>query len=261
MRMGRNLQYNRGEMRALFLTLACAALVLAQPGAKTHTATKTGTKAGAAPASRNLLNPAALRATAPAEYKVKFTTTKGDFVVEVHRDWAPNGADRFYNMVRAGYFDGVRFFRAVQGFMVQFGISPRVDVNRAWLNAKIKDDPAKPGISNLRGYVSFASAGPNTRTTQVFINLVDNQRLDPMGFTPFGKVVEGMETVDKFYTGYGEATTNDQGNILNGGEAYLAKKWPNTDKILTARVEPGAEPAKPAAAKRPATKAATPAKK
>lgn len=263
MRMGRHLQYNRGEMRALFLTLVCSALLVAQP-AKTGAASKAGAKTAPAPAARNLLNPAALRATAPAEYKVKFTTTKGDVVVEVHRDWSPNGADRFYNMVRAGYFDGVRFFRAVKGFMVQFGISPRVDVNRAWLNAKIKDDPAKPGISNLRGYVSFASAGPNTRTTQVFINLVDNQRLDPMGFTPFGKVVEGMENIDNFYTGYGEATTNDQGNILNGGEAYLAKKWPMTDKILTARVEPGAAPAtpapKPAPAKRPAAKAA-PAKK
>jgi len=187
-------------------------------------------------ASAEILTPAALRAPAPPEYNVRFTTSKGDFVIEVHRDWAPNGADRFYNLARAGYFDGVRFFRAVKGFMVQFGISPRVDVNHAWLNANISDDKAKPGISNKRGFVSFASAGPNTRTTQVFINLADNSRFDSMGFTPFGEV-EGMETVDKFYMDYGEAPTNDQPNILNGGEAYTAKRWPNTDKILTARIE------------------------
>ncbi len=243
-------------MKALFLAALCSVIALAQTASKTG-ASKTGTaKTGAASSNPRLLTPAALKAQAPPQYKVKFTTTKGDFVVEVHRDWAPNGADRFYNLVRANYFDGVRFFRAVKGFMVQFGISPRVDVNRAWLNANIKDDKANPNVHNQRGYISFASAGPNTRTTQVFINLVDKSRLDPMGFTPFGQVIEGMETVDKFYMVYGEATTNDQEAIMNGGETYVAKKWPNTDKILTARSE-GA-PAPPAAKK---AAPAAPAKK
>jgi peptidyl-prolyl cis-trans isomerase A (cyclophilin A) len=246
-------------MRAFIFTVLCTSLAFAQTAPKTGAPKAGGSKTGAAKsgASTNpkLLTPAALRAPAPPEFKVKFTTTKGDFVMDIHRDWAPNGADRLYNLVRAGYFDNVRFFRAVKGFMVQFGISPRVDVNRAWLNANIKDDKAKPGIGNKRGFVSFASAGPNSRTTQVFINLVDNSRLDPMGFTPFAEVVEGMDTIDKFYMDYGEATTSDQENILNGGEAYLAKKWPNTDKIMTARVE--GTPAAPA----PAKKAAPAAKK
>jgi peptidyl-prolyl cis-trans isomerase A (cyclophilin A) len=247
-------------MKALLLAALCAAGMFAQTSSKAASS-KTGAAKGGASTNPKLLTPAALKAPAPPEYKVKFTTSKGDFVVDVHRDWSPNGADRFYNLVRANYFDGVRFFRAVKGFMVQFGISPRVDVNRAWLNANIKDDKAKAGVSNKRGFVSFASAGPNTRTTQVFINLVDNSRLDPMGFTPFGEIVEGMETVDKFFMDYGEATTNDQENILNGGEAYLAKKWPNTDKILTARIE-GAPAAAPAAAKKSGTASkAEPAKK
>jgi peptidyl-prolyl cis-trans isomerase A (cyclophilin A) len=235
-------------MKAIFLAALCSVLAAGQ------TATKSGAaKGGAASSNPKLLTPAALKAPAPLEYKVKFTTTKGDLIIDVHRDWSPNGADRFYNLVRANYFDNVRFFRAVKGFMVQFGISPRVDVNRAWLNANIKDDKANPNVHNKRGFVSFASAGPNTRTTQVFINLVDNSRLDPMGFTPFGEVVEGMETVDTLYMDYGEATTNDQENILNGGEAYMAKKWPKTDKIMTARIE-GAPAAAPAAKKAPPAK-------
>ncbi len=246
-------------MKALLFAGLCALFAFGQTAPKTG-APKTGTAKGGASTNPKLLTPSALKAQAPAEYKVKFTTTKGDFVVDVHRDWAPNGADRFYNLVRANYFDGVRFFRAVKGFMVQFGISPRVDVNRAWLNANIRDDKANPNVHNQRGFISFASAGPNTRTTQVFINLVDNSRLDPMDFTPFGQVVEGMDTIDKFYMDYGEATTNDQENILNGGEAYLAKKWPNTDKILTARIE-GAPAAAPPAKKAPAAKKAAPAAK
>jgi len=240
-------------MKALLFAALCSVLALGQ------TATKTGAAKGGASSNPKLLTPAALKAPAPPEYKVKFTTTKGDLVIDVHRDWSPNGADRFYNLVRANYFDGVRFFRAVKGFMVQFGISPRVDVNRAWLNANIKDDRANSSVHNKRGFVSFASAGPNTRTTQVFINLVDNSRLDPMGFTPFGEVVEGMDTIDNLFMDYGEATTNDQENILNGGESYMAKKWPKTDKIVTARIE-GAPPAAPAAKKAPPAKKSAPPK-
>jgi len=259
-------------MRSFLFLAICATVALAQTPAKTGTThtgasakgatAKTGTASKpAAAGSAKLLTPSALKAIAPAEYKVKFTTTKGDFVLEVHRDWAPLGADRFYNLVRNGYFDNARFFRAVKGFMVQFGISGRPDVNRAWLNANLKDDPVKE--SNKRGYISFASAGPNTRTTQVFINLVDNGRLDSMGFSPFGQVVEGMETIDKLYTEYGESAGMDQEGIMNGGEAYLAKKWPNTDKILTARVEGGTAPPATAPVKKsiaPTVKKTQPAK-
>ncbi len=224
-------------------------------------ASKTGAAKSVATTNPKLLTPAALKAPAPPEFKVKFTTTKGDFVLDVHRDWSPNGADRFYNLVRVGYFDNVRFFRAVKDFMVQFGLSGRIDVNRAWLSANIKDDPAKAGIGNKRGFISFAAAGPNTRTTQVFINLVDNSRLDPMGFTPFGEVVDGMDTIDKFYMDYGDAPSSDQTNIMNGGEAYVAKRWPNTDKIVTARL--AGAPAAPAPVKKaaPAVKKPAPAVK
>src|SRR5437763_12423691 len=161
-------------MKTIILSCLFTLTLLAQAPANTnkYPAKRPATPAAPTGASNaRLMNPAALKAVAPAEYKVKFTTTKGDFVLEVHRDWAPLGADRFYNLVRNGYFDNARFFRAVKGFMVQFGISGRPDVNRAWVNANLKDDPVKE--SNKRGYISFASAGPNTRTTQVFINLVD----------------------------------------------------------------------------------------
>jgi peptidyl-prolyl cis-trans isomerase A (cyclophilin A) len=240
-------------MRILFTAIVCAAFAFAQTPAKTGApksgaaktgASKSGTKTGAAGASR-LLTPKALKATAPAEYKVKFETTKGSFVVDVHRDWAPIAADRFYNMVRNNYFDGVRFFRAVKGFMVQFGIHPRPDVNKAWMNANIMDEPTKHG--NTRGTLTFARTGaPNSRSTQLFINTANNAFLDNQGFAAFGEVVEGMDVVDQFYTGYGEATTNDQGTIMEKGEPYLAQKWPLTDKIVTARIE--SAPAAPAAA-------------
>ena len=141
-----------------------------------------------------LLQPGKLNEQAPAVFAVKFTSSKGDFVVEVQREWAPMGADRFYNLVRGGFYDGVKFFRTVRGFMVQFGINGDPAVSRAWQDAVISDDPVKQ--SNLRGFVTFATAGPNSRTTQVFINFVDNTRLDPLGFAPFGKVVSGMEVVD-----------------------------------------------------------------
>ena len=141
-------------------------------------------------------------AKAPAVFKAKFTTTAGDFVVEVHRDWAPLGADRFYNLVRYGYFTNAAFFRVVPGFVVQFGLSANPAVNKVWHDAKIQDDPVMQ--SNKRGSLVFATAGPNTRTTQLFINYADNARLDGMGFAPFGTVVEGMDVVDKIFPGYGE---------------------------------------------------------
>jgi len=189
------------------------------------------------PAPRvSLMVPSAMKEQAPATYKAKFTTTKGDFVVEVTRDWAPLGADRFYNLVKNHFFDGAAFFRVLPGFVAQFGLSPRPEVSRVWAAANIKDDPVKE--SNLTGYLTFATAGPNTRTTQLFINLGDNRNLDAMGFAPFGKVVEGMDVVQQFYSGYGEGAPGgngpDQGRITNEGKPYLDKNFPQLDSIKVA---------------------------
>jgi peptidyl-prolyl cis-trans isomerase A (cyclophilin A) len=177
-----------------------------------------------------------MKEQAPATFRAKFTTTKGDFVVEVRRAWAPLGADRFYNLVKNHFFDGAAFFRVLPGFVAQFGLNPRPEVSRVWATAAIKDDPVTQ--SNLTGYLTFATAGPNTRTTQLFINLADNQNLDGMGFAPFGKVVEGMDVVQHFYSGYGEGAPNgrgpDQGRITNEGKAYLDKNFPRLDSINTA---------------------------
>ncbi len=181
-----------------------------------------------------LLHPAGLKAKAPAHYTVGFSTTKGRFDVTVNRSWAPRGADRFYNLVRAHFFDGVQFFRVVKGFVVQFGISGYPAVSRAWQNANIADDPVK--ASNVRGTITFADAGPNTRTTQVFINLANNSRLDGLGFAPFGKVTKGMSVVDKLYGGYGEQPTNTQAQIASEGNAFLKKRFPKLDSVLTARI-------------------------
>ena len=186
-----------------------------------------------------LLTPEKADAQAPKEFKAKFATSKGEFVVEVHRAWSPKGADRFYNLVKNGYFDGVGFFRVVAGFMVQFGISGTPEINGKWREAKIGDDPAA-GQSNTRGMVSFATAGPNTRTTQIFINFGNNGRLDGMGFTPFGKVAKGMEVVDALYSGYGEGAPGGRGpnqGILNErGNAYLKSDFPQLDYVTKATI-------------------------
>jgi peptidyl-prolyl cis-trans isomerase A (cyclophilin A) len=181
-------------------------------------------------AGPSLLKPSSLNEHAPATFKAKFTTTKGDFVVQVTRAWAPLGADRFYNLVENHFFDGAAFFRVLPGFVAQFGLSAKPEISRAWASATIKDDPVTQ--SNLEGYLTFATAGPNTRTTQLFINLADNQNLDGMGFAPFGKVIEGMDVVQKFYNGYGESP--NQGRITNEGKAYLDKNFPLLDSIKTA---------------------------
>lgn len=191
---------------------------------------------GAKPA---LSDPSLATATAPNTYKVAFETTKGTFVVLVHRDWAPNGADRLYNLVEAGFFDGCKFFRAIDGFMVQFGLSPYPAISQKWREATIDDDPVKE--HNTRGRVTFATAGPNTRTTQLFINYVDNSNLDRMGFAPFGEVVEGMEqVVDALYKGYGEGAPRgrgpDQGMIQDRGNTYLDKDFPQLDGIKSATI-------------------------
>jgi peptidyl-prolyl cis-trans isomerase A (cyclophilin A) len=195
----------------------------------------------AAPAmSQGLTNPAALNAPAPAVYKAKFDTSKGAFEVEVHRDWAPAGADRFYNLVKNGFFDNARFFRVISGFMVQFGIHGDPAVSAQWRQARIPDDPVKQ--TNSRGTMTFATAGPNTRTTQVFINFADNARLDQMGFAPFGKIVSGMDVVDSLYSGYGEGAPSghgpDQGRMQQEGNAYLMKDFGKLDYIKKASIEP-----------------------
>ena len=195
----------------------------------------------AAPAySQNLGNPGALREQAPPVYKAKFDTTKGVFVIEVHRDWAPNGADRFYNLVKNGFYDNVRFFRVVEGFMAQFGINGDPKLSAVWREARIKDDPVR--ISNKRTFVTFATAGPNTRTTQVFISYSDNSNLDSQGFAPFGQVVSGMKVVDSLYNGYGEGAPGgrgpDQGRVQKEGNAYLASAFPNLDYVKKATIVP-----------------------
>jgi len=186
-----------------------------------------------------LANPAALNEQAPATYKVKFDTTKGPFVVEVTRAWAPKGADRFYNLVKNGFYDNVRFFRVISGFMVQFGINGDPGVMARWRTAQISDDPVTQ--SNKRGTITFATAGPNTRTSQVFINFADNANLDGMGFAPFGRVIKGMEIVDKIYSGYGEGAPSgkgpEQGRVQAEGDAYLTKDFPKLDYIKKATIE------------------------
>jgi peptidyl-prolyl cis-trans isomerase A (cyclophilin A) len=187
----------------------------------------------------NLGNPSALTEKAPALYKVRFDTSKGPFVVEVHRDWAPNGADRFYNLVKNGFFDDARFFRVISGFMVQFGINGDPAVSAPWRNATMKDDPVRQ--SNKRGYITFATAGPDSRTSQVFINFADNSRLDGQGFAPFGQVTSGMNIVDALHSGYGEGAPSgrgpEQGRIQREGNAYLKKDFPNLDYVKKATIE------------------------
>ena len=192
-----------------------------------------------APAEKpSLLKVESFKEPAPAMYRAKFTTTKGDFVVEVKKEWAPQGADRFYNLVKSGYFSDTRFFRVIKGFMVQWGIHGQGEVNAVWRNANIHDDPVKQ--SNKRGFITFATAGPNTRTTQVFINYNDNIQLDGMGFAPFGKVTSGMEVVDGLFGGYGEGAPQghgpNQGRMQTEGNAYLARDFPNLDYILEAKI-------------------------
>ncbi len=185
-----------------------------------------------------LLTPDALTATAPDVFQARFETSKGDFVIEVHRDWSPNGADRFYNLVANGYYDDVRFFRVIDGFMAQFGIHGDSAVAAAWREARIPDDPVLQ--SNARGFISYAMGGPGTRTTQVFINFGDNGRLDEMGFSPFGQVIEGMEVVDQIYSGYGEGAPGGsgpmQGLIQYRGNAYLNDEFPRLDYVVRATI-------------------------
>jgi peptidyl-prolyl cis-trans isomerase A (cyclophilin A) len=203
---------------------------------------KPSPSAASAPDPRAALaDPSLATARAPDTYRVRFETTKGPFVVEVHRAWAPKGADRFYNLVRAGYYDDVAFFRVISNFMVQFGINGDPRVNAAWREARIPDDPVKE--SNVRAMVTFATSGRDSRTTQVFVNFKNNARLDGMGFAPFGKVVQGMSVVDSLYSGYGEGAPRgmgpDQGRTQGEGNVYLRSSFPRLDYVKTARVVKG----------------------
>lgn len=192
----------------------------------------------AAPIPSELLDPSAATETAPDTFRVKFETTKGDIVLTAHRDWSPKGADRFYNLVRVGFFRDIAFFRVIDGFMVQFGIHGDPRVSRAWKTASVQDDPVTQ--SNRRGFVSFATSGPNTRTTQMFINLVDNGRLDGMGFSPFAEVTSGMDVVDALYSGYGEGAPSGrgpfQGRLQDQGNAYLKADFGEMDYLKSAEI-------------------------
>ncbi len=221
----------------IFISAISAPSLLAQATQKTAPRSAAPHSTSAA---HSLLRPSSLHDKAPEVFKAKFATTQGDFVVEVRRDWSPYGADRFYNLVKYGFYTNASFFRVISGFMVQFGISARPVVARAWASATIPDDPVKQ--SNLRGNVTFATAGPKTRTTQVFINYGDNSRLDGDGFSPFGRVVEGMEVVDKLYSGYGEGAPSGNGPsqdmLTKEGKPYLDKNFPKLDSIKSASIMP-----------------------
>ena len=186
-------------------------------------------------AKARLMNPAQLNEKAPETFRAKFTTSKGDFVIEVTRAWSPNGADRFYNLVKNGYYNDCRFFRVISDFMVQFGINGDPSLNQAWNQARIADDPVKE--SNIRGYVTFAmSSQPDSRTTQIFINYKDNAFLDAQRFAPFGIVIEGMDVVDSFYNEYHGVPSDNQPQIQAQGNAYLNKEFPRLDYIKSAAI-------------------------
>jgi peptidyl-prolyl cis-trans isomerase A (cyclophilin A) len=203
---------------------------------KPESPTTSAPTASAQPArsyAKELLAPAKLKEKAPETYKVKFDTARGEFTVTVTRAWAPLGADRFYNLVKHHFYDNAAFFRVVPQFVVQFGINANPTVSAAWKHTEIKDDPVTQ--SNKRGAIVFATAGPNTRTTQVFINLKDNSRLDSMGFAPFGTVDgNGMNVVEMMYEGYGDSAGPDQDQLEKQGDPYLLKGWPKLDHIKSA---------------------------
>lgn len=247
-------------MKNVFLGLTLCATLLAQtktavPAAATTKSTARKSTAPVRPAAKsvavkpNIMDPATLKATAPPIFRAQLNTNKGPVVIEVTRAWSPLGADRFYNLVRGGFFTDMYFFRVVGGFMAQFGMSSKPEVSAKWAGQTIQDDPPG-GINNTRGMVTFAKSGmPNSRSTQFFINYGDNSRLDAMGFTPFGKVTEGMDVIDKLYSGYGEGS-NDQEAIRAQGKVFF-DKYPMLDKILTASIVFPVSAATPAPATRP----------
>lgn len=226
--------------QSIFLCILSAFLAVSLAHADDTNKTTSKPEEKNASASADLTQPSKLTEKAPDSFKVKFNTSKGAFTVQVTRSLAPNGADRFYNLVKAGYFKDIAFFRVVPGFMVQFGIHGDPKVAAAWREAQIPDDPVK--ASNTRGAITFATAGPNTRTTQMFINFGNNTFLDGQGFSPFGKVIEGMDVVDKINSEYGEGAPMgrgpNQGRIQQEGNSYLKKDFPNLDYIKSATIVP-----------------------
>jgi peptidyl-prolyl cis-trans isomerase A (cyclophilin A) len=225
------------------IALLCAfGLFVSVAATKAQDANKTNSTA----VSPAFADPSKLTEKAPETFRAQFDTTKGKFTIEVTRALAPNGADRFYNLVKSGYFTGAEFFRVVPGFMCQFGIHGDPAVSAKWRDANISDDPVKG--SNTRGTITFATAGPNTRTTQLFINFGNNTFLDGQGFSPFGKVTEGMDVVDKINSEYGDGPPGgngpNQGQIQTEGNAYLKKDFPNLDYIKSATIMSAELPAK-----------------
>ena len=239
----------RRNFRIVLFALLCATV-----SAAAHAQTAPSAAAKKAPAAAKtagafdpaLLQPSMMKLRAPAQYEVNFFTTAGDFTIRVTRAWSPHGADLFYNLVRHHFYDGAAFFRVLPGFMAQFGLSPYPEVSKAWANATINDDPLVQ--SNHRGFVTFAMTGsPNSRSTQIFINTANNERLDADKFTPFAMVTDGMDVVDKLYNGYGEGAPDgrgpDQNLIERRGRAYLEKSFPKLDVIKTATLAaPGTTP-------------------
>jgi cyclophilin family peptidyl-prolyl cis-trans isomerase len=225
------------RLLALVLILSAAACdKTPAPAAKTPDAAATPAAAtvSAAPTPDGLTHPDAAKVAAagPDSFTVHMVTSRGEFDLRVHRDWSPKAADRLYYLVANNYYDGIRFFRVIDGFMAQFGMPGDPAIGRVWSDRDIEDEPVKH--SNTRGTLTFANKGPNTRSAQLFINFRDNAQLDARGFTPFGEVTNGMAAVDSLYKGYGEAP--DQGRIGAQGNAYLAHDFPKLDSIVTARV-------------------------
>ncbi len=249
----------------LFIGIAAVNAQGQAPTQPQSSATKSGTSgqattkkrsAAASAYDRVLLRPALLKAKAPEQYQVKFVTTRGEFTLTVTRAWAPLGADRFYNLVKHHFYDNASVFRVVPSFVAQFGISAYPAVTKAWQGTDIKDDPVTQ--SNKKGYITFATSGPNTRTTQVFINLKDNTGLDSRGFAPFGVVDgTGMNVVEMFYDQYGDNAGIDQDKIQAEGNAYLQKNFAKLDTIKSATLLTS----EPAAASKPATPKAAPTTK
>ena len=233
------MHYNKHCLAVLLVLAVLVAPRCAGSGEKQSERQAGGSKSVA---KRNpaLLDPSLAKEKAPDQFQARFSTTKGDFVIEVTREWAPHAADRFYNLVKIGYFDDAAFFRNIENFMVQFGINGDPAVNEKWNRSNIKDDAVKQ--SNTRGYVTFAQKStPNSRTTQIFINFGDNSQLDDQRFAPFGRVVEGLDVVDSLYNGYGEGPPKgrgpDQGRLQQEGNDYLTKNFPKLDRIKNATIE------------------------
>jgi peptidyl-prolyl cis-trans isomerase A (cyclophilin A) len=214
------------------LALLSSALLLSacqQP----ETQTPAAVQVPAVPLNPALLAPREGVETAPAKFVVRLATTKGDVVIEVTRAWSPNGADRFYNLVKRGYYDGIPFFRVMTGFMAQTGIHTDPRVSAAWQAVRIPDDPVTQ--SNTPGMVTYAKGDANSRTTHIFINVGDNARLDEMGFSPFGRVTSGMDTVKALFAGYGDEGVGQYRANVEGMDYF--KQFPNLDWIKSAKLE------------------------